>query len=93
MSITRRNTKVLCRVLLLRLGNVGAAVLAVVHPARCLPPWVLRKLSNSLDGIADGQEVDEADGLLADDLDGINGAELAQVFAELVLRGLFRQVA
>ena len=93
MGITWSDAKVLCCVLLLGLGHVGATVLTVVHPTRRLPLRFLGKLSDGLDGVANGQEVYKANGLLANDLDGVNGTKLAQILTQLILRRLFWQVA
>lgn len=87
------DSKVLSGILLLSLGDVGAAVLAVVDAARCLPLGLLWELSHSLDSVANRQEVDKADALLADQLDGINGTELAQVGPQLLLGDIFGEVA
>ena len=93
MSITRSNTQVLRSILLLSLGDISASILAVVDTARCLPFGFLRKLSNGLDGIADGQEMHESNCLLANDLDGVNRAEFAKILTQLILGNILRQVA
>lgn len=77
MRISRRNPQKLGGVLLLRLGHVGAAVLAVEDPLRSLPLGLLGQLGHGFHCVTDGQEVNESDGLLLDDLHGIDGTELA----------------
>lgn len=87
------NAEVLRGVLLLRLGDISTTILSVVHSSRCLPLCLLRKLRDGLDGIGDRQEVDEGNVLLTDDLDSIDGTELAKVLPKLLLSDLLRQVA
>lgn len=93
VSIARSDAQILGSILLLRLGNISTSILAVVHAAGCLPLGLLGKLRDSLDGIGNGQVVDESDVLLPDEFDGINGAELAQVLAKLLLGDLLCKVA
>lgn len=93
MGITGRNTEVLSRVLLLCLGNVSAAVLAIVHAPRGLPLDLLRKLRNCLDGIGDREEVNKGDVLLTDNLDRIDGTKLSKILPDLLIADVFRQVA
>lgn len=78
--------------MLLCLGNVGAAVLAVVDATRSLPLGLLRELRDGLDGIGDREVVDKGDVLLTDDLDGVNGAKLAQILTEFLIGHLLGQV-
>lgn len=93
MRETRSNSQVLGSVLLLSLGDICTPVLAVVHPARRLPLGLLGKLGNGLDGIGNRQEVDETNGLLTDQLDGIDGSKLAQILTDLVLANVLRKVS
>src|SRR5687768_17061730 len=93
MSVTRGDSEILRGILLLRLGDVRAAVLAVVHTARCLPLGLLGKLRDSLDRVGDGKVVYERDVLLADQLDRVNSAELAQVIPEFLLHNVLGEVA
>jgi len=92
MSITRSNTKILCCILLLCLGDICATILSIVDFARCLPLCLLRKLGNSLDGITDGQEVNKANCLFTDNLDSVNRTELAQILTQLFFSNVFRQI-
>lgn len=92
VGITRGNPKVLRRILLLSLGDVRTAVLSVVDLARCLPLRLLRELRDRLDSISNGQEVNKSDCLFTDNLDCIDGAELAQILAQLILGNVFRQI-
>ena len=93
VSVSRGNAKVLGSILLLCLRDVCAAILAVVDAPRSLPLRLLGKLCNSFDGVTDGQEVDETNRLLAHNLDCVNETKLAQIFAELFLGHILRQVA
>src|SRR5271170_2906653 len=65
MSIARCDTEILSGVLLLCFGDVCASVFAIVDTARWLPFGILRKLGDSFDGIADGQEMDKTDVFLS----------------------------
>ena len=77
MSVAGRDAQILGRVLLLGLGDVGATILAVVDPTGSLPFRFLREVGDGLDGVPDGQEVHETDVLLLDQLDDVDGSELA----------------
>ncbi|KAH6604270.1 hypothetical protein Trco_007716 [Trichoderma cornu-damae] len=93
VRVARGDAQVLGGVLLLRFGDVGAPVLAVVDAAGSLPLGLLGQLGDGLDGVGDGQVVDEGDALLADNLDGVDGAKLAEVLAQLLVGHLFGEVA
>ena len=92
VRISRRNPQELGGVLLLGLGDVRAAILAVEHALGDLPLGFLGQLRNSLHGITDGQVVDKPNGLFLDDLDGIDGTKPGQLLAQLILRHLLGQV-
>ncbi len=93
VRVPRRDAEVLSGVLLLRLGDVRTSVLAIVDPAGRLPLRFLRELADGLNGIGDGQEMDESDVLLSHNLNGIDGAELTQVLAQFLIRDVLRQVS
>lgn len=92
VSISGVDTEVLRGVLLLRLGDVSASVLAVVDSARRLPLGLLGQLLNGLHGVSNRQEVDKGNVLLPDDLDRVNGTELSKILAQLLVANLFGEV-
>jgi len=89
----RRDTEILGRILLLGLGDISAAILAVEDTTRRLPLELLWQLCDSFDSITNRQEVHESDGLFANDFDGIDRSKLAQFFPQLILSGLLRQIS
>ena len=92
VRISRRNPQELGGVLLLRLGHVGAAVLTIKDPLRSLPLGFLGQLGHGFHRVTNGQEVDESNSLLLDDLYGIDGTELAQLLPQLILTHFLGQV-
>lgn len=92
VSVAGSNAEILCGILLLCLGNVSASVLAVVNTARSLPLGLLGKLCDGLDGVGNGEIVDESNAFFSDNLDSVNRTKLAQVVANLLLGDLLRQV-
>lgn len=76
--------QVLCGVVLLRLGDEGAAVLAV--EAFFVQVFVLqRQVGHASNGAQNGQKVDEGNALLGDNLDAVNHPVGGQVRPQLRL--------
>jgi len=93
MGITRGDAEVLGGILLLGLGDVSTAVLAVVHATGRLPLLLLRQLVHGLNGIGNGEEVHKSNVLLPHNLNRVNGTELAEILTDLLLGDVLRQVA
>ncbi|KAI6757313.1 hypothetical protein HG531_003138 [Fusarium graminearum] len=85
VGVPRSNTQVLSSVLLLRLGDIGTAILAVIHTTRSLPFGLLRELRDCLDGVGDRKVVHERNVLLADNLDRVNCTELTKILSQFLL--------
>lgn len=92
MGVSWGNSEVLSSILLLSLGNIGASILSVVDASWSLPLSLLWELSDGLDGVANGEEMDETNGLLADQLNGVNWAKLSKILSDLLLGNIFWKV-
>ena len=92
VRISRRNPQELGSILLLGLGHVGTAVLAVEDPFGGLPLGLLRQLGNCFHRVANGQEMDKPNAFLLHKFDGINGAKLPQLLPQLLFRHILWQV-